>query len=39
MTSNKALNILLYGCNNHVSFKDFLNQEKKLKKIWKYWEY
>lgn len=32
MTSKDALNILLYGANNHVSFKDFFEAREKIEK-------
>ena len=32
MTSEKALYILLYGCNNHVSYKDFIKARDKIEK-------
>ena len=32
MTSEKALYILLYGCNNNVSYKDFITAREKIEK-------
>ena len=32
MTSEEALNILLYGSNNNVSFKDFFEAREKIEK-------
>lgn len=32
MNSKEALNILLYGANNHVSFKDFFEAREKIEK-------
>ena len=32
MTSKETLNILLYGCNNHVGFKDFFKAREKIEK-------
>ena len=32
MTSKEALNILLYGSNNNVSYKDFIEAREKIEK-------
>ena len=32
MTSEKALYILLYWCNNNVSYKDFIKAREKIEK-------